>query len=108
MRLNFASECVSRERVTQVLLAPLTTEKTSFVSDKYNQVVFRVRTDANKFEIKAAVETLFNVKVKSVQTSQVKAQRVERFGRLKGFRSGWKKAYVVLQPGNEINFADMA
>ena len=98
---------VAKERVTAVLLAPHDTEKSNFVSEQHNQVVFKVRSDASKSEIKRAVETLFNVKVKAVSTSHVKAKRIERFGRLKGFSRRWKKAYVALQPGFEINFADI-
>ena len=106
MRLRFDNN-VSRERIAQVLLAPHNTEKTGLVTDNSNQVVFRVKIDANKFEIKQAVETFFKVKVKSVQTCRVRAQKIERFGRLKGFHSRWKKAYVALEPGQEINFADI-
>jgi len=106
MRLQFDNK-VSRERAAQVLLAPHATEKTGFVSDNCNHVVFRVKIDATKFEIKQAVETFFKVKVKSVKTCRVRAQRIERFGRLKGFSSRWKKAYVALAPGHEISFAEI-
>ena len=66
--------------------------------------MFRVVSDATKPEVKAAVESLFSVKVKSVQIANVKG-KVKRFGRTMGQRKGWKKAFVCLQPGQEINFA---
>jgi len=93
-----------QERLLQVLLAPQISEKATFVADKNEQIVFRVATDATKPEIKAAVEQLFDVKVKSVQVSNVKGKE-KRFGRIMGQRKGWKKAFVCLQPGQEINFA---
>ena len=95
---------LSQERLLKVLLAPQISEKATYVADKNEQVVFRVVSDATKPEVKAAVEALFNVKVKSVQTANVKG-KVKRFGRVMGQRKGWKKAFVCLQPGQEINFA---
>ena len=74
------------------------------MADKYEQVVFKVATDATKPEVKAAVELLFNVKVDSVQILNVKG-KVKRFGRFTGRRSDWKKAYVSLTPGQEIDFS---
>jgi large subunit ribosomal protein L23 len=91
------------QRLMQVLLAPTVSEKSTFVGEKYNQVVFRVTPDATKPEIKAAVELLFKVKVKGVQVSNVKGKE-KRFGRFMGRRRNWKKAYVSLMPGQEINF----
>jgi large subunit ribosomal protein L23 len=67
-------------------------------------VVFRVAQDATKPEVKAAVELMFKVQVKSVQVANVKG-KAKRFGRFEGRRRNWKKAYVCLQPGQEINFA---
>jgi len=92
------------ERLMLVLLAPVVSEKSTFVGEKSNQVVFKVARDATKPEIKAAVEHLFKVQVKSVQVSNVKG-REKRFGRFMGRREHWKKAYVALKPGQEINFA---
>lgn len=97
---NFA-----RERLLQVLRAPLITEKATMVADKANQVVFVVAPDATKPEVKAAVEDLFGVKVESVQISNLKGKE-KRFGRLVGRRSGKRKAYVRLAAGHEINFAE--
>lgn len=95
---------MNQERLTQVILAPVVSEKSTLVADKYEQVVFKVATDATKPEVKAAVELLFNVKVDSVQILNVKG-KVKRFGRFIGRRSDWKKAYVCLTPGQEIDFS---
>jgi|SRR5574343_1315791 large subunit ribosomal protein L23 len=95
---------MNQERLTQVILAPVVSEKSTLVADKYEQVVFKVATDATKPEVKAAVELLFNVKVDSVQILNVKG-KVKRFGRFTGRRSDWKKAYVSLTPGQEIDFS---
>ena len=92
-----------QERLMQVLLAPTVSEKSTFVGDKNNQVVFRVAEDATKPEIKAAVELLFKVKVKGVQVSNVKGKE-KKTGRIMGRRRNWKKAYVSLAKGQEINF----
>ena len=95
---------VSPERMYDLILAPVITEKSTRVSE-HNQVVFRVPLTATKPEIKAAVEMLFNVKVEGVSTVNVKG-KVKRFGRTFGRRKDWKKAYVSLKPGQEINFAE--
>lgn len=88
----------------QVILAPVVSEKSTLVADKNEQVVFKVVTDATKPEVKAAVELLFNVKVDSVNILNVKG-KVKRFGRFTGRRKDWKKAYVCLVPGQEIDFS---
>ena len=93
----------NQERLMQVLLAPTVSEKSTFVGERNNQVVFRVADDATKPEIKAAVELLFKVKVKSVQVANVKGKE-KRTGRITGRRRNWKKAYVSLAKGQEINF----
>lgn len=93
---------MNQERVYQIVLAPHVTEKASGIS-KSNQVVFKVRQDSNKLEIKRAVESLFNVKVKEVTTVNVKGKK-KRFGRTIGVRSDWKKAYVTLHEGFAIDF----
>jgi large subunit ribosomal protein L23 len=95
----------SQERLLQVLLAPQVSEKATYVADKHEQVVFRVASDATKPEIKAAIELLFKVDVESVQTLNVKG-KVKRFGKSTGQRKGWKKAFVSLKPGQELNFVD--
>jgi large subunit ribosomal protein L23 len=95
----------SQERLYQVLLAPQVSEKATYVAEKNEQVIFKVATDATKPEIKAAVELLFKVQVESVQVSNVKG-KVKRFGRAMGRRKSWKKAFVSLKPGQEINFVE--
>lgn len=94
-----------QERLMQVILAPVISEKSTFVADKHEQVIFRVTTDATKPEIKAAVELMFKVQVESVKVANVKGKE-KRFGRFIGRRNTWKKAYVCLKPGQEINFAE--
>jgi large subunit ribosomal protein L23 len=92
------------ERLMQVLVAPQISEKSTFVGEKNNQFVFRVLPDATKPEIKAAVELMFKVQVNQVQTSNTKGKE-KRFGRFIGRKRSWKKAFVSLKPGQEINFA---
>jgi large subunit ribosomal protein L23 len=93
-----------QDRLLQVILAPQITEKATYVADKNQQIAFKVRTDATKPEIKAAVELVFKVEVQSVTVANVKGKQ-KRAGRIMGRRSDWKKAYVSLKPGQEINFA---
>ena len=92
------------ERLMTVLLAPVISEKATFIADKHSQVIFRVAPDATQPEVKAAVELMWKVEVDTVQISIVKGKE-KRFGRFVGRRRGWKKAYVSLKPGQEINFA---
>ncbi len=94
----------SNERLMTVLLAPVISEKGTFIADKHEQVIFRVQPDATKPEIKAAVELMFKVEVERVQIVNV-GGKVKRFGKFTGRRRNWKKAYVCLKPGQEINFA---
>jgi len=101
---QLSSQKFSQERLMKVLLAPQISEKATFVAEKNDQVVFRVATDATKHEIKAAVEMMFKVNVDSVQVACVKG-KVKRTGRVIGRRNDWKKAYVCLAAGQEINFA---
>ena len=91
------------ERLMRVLLSPHVSEKSSRLADSANQVVFRVLPDARKVEIKRAVEKLFNVTVENVQVVNVKGKR-KGFQRNQGKRSDWKKAYVRLQAGDDIDF----
>ena len=93
---------MNQERLMQVILAPVVSEKSTRVADKYQQVVFKVAGDATKPEVKAAVELLFNVKVDGVQMLNVKG-KAKRFGRFTGRSSDWKKAYVSLVEGQEID-----
>ncbi len=95
---------MNQERLYQVIKAPHVSEKSARLGDNGNFVVFRVLPDATRAEIRAAVETLFDVKVRDVKTALVKG-KVKRFGRMTGKRSDWKKAYVALEPGQDIDFA---
>jgi large subunit ribosomal protein L23 len=94
---------MNQERLLQILLAPHVSEKTNRLAERHNQVVFKVLRDATKPEIKGAVELLFNVKVKGVTVLNVKGKR-KRFGAVNGRRSDWRKAYVSLEAGHEIDF----
>lgn len=91
----------------QVLLAPVISEKSTYVADKHNQVIFRVAGNATKPEIKAAIEFMFKVQVETVNIVNVRGKG-KRFGQFMGRRSHWKKAYVCLKAGQEINFAEQA
>ncbi len=90
-------------RMMSVLLAPHVSEKSTRIGDASNQVVFRVRSDARKPEIRRAVEKLFKVEVMHVQVLNVKGKR-KGFQRRAGKRADWKKAYVRLKPGHDIDF----
>ncbi len=93
----------NEHRLLSILLGPVISEKATMVADKNEQVVFEVARDANKLEIKGAVELLFKVEVESVQVVNQKG-KAKRFGRFEGRRNHVKKAYVSLKPGQYINF----
>ena len=99
-----AAKKYNAEQLMNVVLAPVVSEKSTRIADKNRQYVFRVADDATKPEIKAAVELLFKTKVDAVTVSNVKGKK-KRFGRSMGRRNNWKKAYVRLAEGQEINFA---
>jgi large subunit ribosomal protein L23 len=92
-----------QERLTQVIVGPHVSEKTTAAADGAHQVVFKVRPDATKTEIKRAVELLFEVKVDRVTVTRVPG-KTKRFGMRRGRRSDWKKAYVRLAPGHDLDF----
>ncbi len=96
---------MSKNRLYQVLLSPRVTEKTTRVGEQSNQYVFHVIKDANKSEVKAAVEMLFEVNVKSVRIVNVKGKNKSYRKRL-GRRSDWKKVYVRVQEGQVIDLLD--
>ncbi len=96
---------MNSERLTKVILGPVVAEKASRVAENHNQVVLKVLPSANKLEIKKAVEMLFDAKVDSVTTTNVKG-KTKRSGQTMGKRSDWKKAYVTLEAGTDINFLD--
>lgn len=95
---------MSKERLMGVLLAPHVSEKSARATQDGNQVVFRVRRDATKPEIKAAVELMFEVKVAGINVVNAIGKQ-KRFGQRLGWRSDFKKAYVRLEPGQTIEFA---
>ena len=95
---------ISKERLINVLIAPHVSEKSARIAELGNQYVFRVRTDATKPEIRAAVEFMFEVKVYKVRVVNV-AGKSKKFGRSLGHRSDWKKAYVRLAEGQAIEMA---
>ena len=107
---TLAVPAADETRLMTVLLAPVVSEKATFVADKHNQVIFRVRQDATKTDVKAAVELMWKdkkVEVAKVQMVNVRG-KAKRFGAYPGSRRNWKKAYVSLKAGQEINFAQEA
>lgn len=96
---------MNQERIYKVLLGPHISEKATIVAEEHGQYVFKVTKDATKLEIKKAVEQLFEVSVNSVRTAVVKG-KAKRTRHGMGQRSDWKKAYVSLEQGQEIDFAD--
>ena len=91
------------ERLHQILRRPIVSEKSTNAAESGQQVVFEVLTDATKNEIKTAVESLFEVSVEGVQVINVRG-KVKRFGKTPGKRTNWKKAYVRLAEGDDIDF----
>ena len=92
------------ERLMTILIAPHVSEKSTRVADGSNQFTFRVRVDARKPEVRRAVEKMFNVEVASVSVLNVKGKRKGIRGRIRGRRPDWRKAYVRLKPGHDIDF----
>ena len=87
----------------EVIRAPLISEKGTLLTETANQVLFKVRADANKIEVKQAVETIFKVKVVQVRMARYLG-KIRRIGKSMGRRSDWKKAYVTLREGDKIDF----
>jgi large subunit ribosomal protein L23 len=94
---------MNNERLYNIILAPVVSEKTTMLGDRVRQFAFRVMKNATKQEIKKAIELIFKVEVNSVTTNHVKS-KTKRFGRIMGTKSGWKKAYVTLKEGHDIDF----
>jgi large subunit ribosomal protein L23 len=92
-----------QERLMTVLMGPHVSEKSSIAAELHNQVVFKVRTDATKQEIRQAVELLFEVDVDEVQVINCRG-KIKRHGTNWGQRAAWKKAYVKLAEGSHIDF----
>ena len=100
----------SKDRLPLVLLAPIVSEKSTMLADKLRQIAFRVAADATKADVKDAVEAMFKeqkVEVAAVQVLNVKGKQ-KRFGRFIGRRRNWKKAYVCLKEGSDLNLAETA
>lgn len=95
---------IQQIKLASIISAPIVSEKSAIVADKGNQFVFKVEKNATKLQIKNAVEMMFEVKVESVRVLNVKG-KIKRFGRTLGKRSDWKKAYVRLQSGHNIELA---
>ena len=94
---------MNQERLLKVILAPHVSEKSTISAELSDTLVFKVATDANKTEIKSAVEQLFEVEVTGVRTVNVKG-KTKRHGMRMGKRKDWKKAYVTLKEGHDIDF----
>jgi len=97
---------MNTERLLQVIVAPVITEKSTLVAEKHNQIALRVLPDATKAEVKAAVELLFKVEVQAVQLLNQQGKE-KRFGRFVGRRKHQRKAYVALKAGQEIDFTEV-
>lgn len=100
---------VGSERALEIIIAPQVSEKATFLAEKVKQIIFYVSRDANKAEIKSAIEQIWksqNIKVKNVQIINVKGKK-KRFGRYMGRKSDWKKAFVSLKSDHEIDFTDV-
>ncbi|MFK5950744.1 MAG: 50S ribosomal protein L23 [Methylococcales bacterium] len=95
---------LEKNKLANVLLAPIVSEKSTIAAEESNRFVFKVQKIATKLEVKKAVELMFDVEVDTVQVLNVKG-KVKRFGQALGKRSDWKKAYVKLKPGQDIDFA---
>jgi large subunit ribosomal protein L23 len=95
---------MNQEKMMQVLLRPVVSEKSTALADSSRQFVFQVARGASKPEVRQAVEKLFNVQVEEVRLANVKG-KAKRFGAVQGRRKDWKKAYVRLKAGFDIDFA---
>ena len=106
-RINPVKQKFDEGRLSQVLVAPIISEKATRIGEKLNQVLFKVLRDATKPEIKAAVELMLKVEVAEVNTT-IQKGKVKKFGRAIGRRDHVKKAFVSLKPGQELNFSGEA
>ncbi len=88
-----------------MIIRPVVTEKTTEQKERDNQITFEVNPKTNRIEVKRAIENIFNVKVDTVRTMNIKG-KVKRRGRVIGKRKNWKKAIVTLMPGQRIDFFD--
>ena len=97
------TKALNKERLMTVLVGPHVSEKATTLAEKHNQICFKVRRDSSKKEIAQAVEMMFEVKVDGVQVANVRGKN-KRFGQTMGKRNDWKKAYVTLAEGHDIDF----
>ncbi len=97
---------IQEETLLKVLLSPHVSEKATLLADKHRQFVFEVTKEASKSMIKSAVEYLLKVEVESVRVLNVKG-KTRRFKGIKGKLSSWKKAYVTLKTGHDIDFTSI-
>ena len=97
------SQKIRHDQIRSVIISPHISEKTTGLSEKNQQITFKVRLDSNKTQIKKAVEKLFDVKVSSVKTLSVKGKK-KRSGTRLGKTKSWKKAYITLSEGQDIDF----
>mgnify|MGYP000524746722 FL=1 len=97
------SQKIRHDQIRSVIISPHISEKTTGLSEKNQQITFKVRLDSNKTQIKKAVEKLFAVKVSSVKTLSVKGKK-KRSGTRLGKTKSWKKAYITLSEGQDIDF----
>ncbi len=91
-------------KLSNIIKAPVISEKSTNATEQSNRFVFKVANEATKLQVKKSVELMFNVEVEKVQLLNVKG-KTKRFGRFMGKRSDWKKAYVRLKEGHDIDFS---
>jgi len=97
------SQKIRHDQLRTVLIAPHVSEKSTLLSQNSGQIAFKVRADSNKKQIKKAVEEMFKVKVSSVKTISVKGKK-KRMGMRQGKTKDWKKAYIKLEEGQNLDF----
>lgn len=95
---------MNEERLLRIIVSPHMSEKAAHAAEKHSEYVFRIATTATKPEVKKAIELLFKVKVEAVRVVNVKT-KPKRFGNIQGRSKAWKKAYVSLEKGQQIDFA---
>ena len=95
---------MKQQELVRIIQSPVISEKSTLLAEQQKRYVFKVKTAANKKSIKQAIELMFNVQVESVHVLNVKG-KIKRFGRFIGSRSDWKKAYIKLKPGFDIDLA---
>ena len=97
------SQKIRHDQIRTILIEPHVSEKTTLLNQENGQIAFKVRSDSNKKQIKKAVEEMFNVKVSSVKTVSVKGKK-KRMGTRSGKTNDWKKAYIKLAEGQNLDF----